>query len=185
MMDEQLVQSQTIESLRRQLETSTTTARDAQALLRTNQEQQPQYGRMPPPTALPALTPGIISNSPLSIPSQPPQQDYGRESCTVQDITMWVHRQTQVMQKVCGPCSGETKWTPHDVTHLLLDRHHKGPVLSFLREQHGKHDSAKAFPHFQAAGSFLQEELIPGIRLIDVRFTLARQRSRSLQERLW
>ena len=67
----------------------------------------------------------------------------------------------------------------------MQSRHHKGPVLSILREQHGKHDSAKAFPHFQAAESFLPEELTPGIRLIDVRFTLARQRSRSLQERLW
>ena len=41
----QLVQSKAIESLRRQLETSNTTTRDAQALLRMNQEQQPQFGR--------------------------------------------------------------------------------------------------------------------------------------------
>jgi hypothetical protein len=68
MMDEQLVQNQTIESLRRQLETSNTATRDAQALLRMNQEQQPQNGRMPPPTALPALTPGIISNTPFVPP---------------------------------------------------------------------------------------------------------------------
>ena len=88
MMDEQLVQSQAIKSLRRQLETSNTTTRDAQALLRMNQEQQPQYGRMPPPTALPALTPGIIGNTPLSNPSQLPQQDYGQESCTGLDIIM-------------------------------------------------------------------------------------------------
>ena len=38
MMDEQLVQSQTIESLRRQLETSNNATRDAQAFLRMNQE---------------------------------------------------------------------------------------------------------------------------------------------------
>jgi hypothetical protein len=35
MMDEQLAQNQTIETLRRQVETSNITARDAQALLRT------------------------------------------------------------------------------------------------------------------------------------------------------
>ena len=38
MMDEQLIQSQAIESLRRQLETSNTATRDAQALLRMNQD---------------------------------------------------------------------------------------------------------------------------------------------------
>jgi hypothetical protein len=63
MMDEQLVQNQTIESLRRQLETSNTATRDAQALLRMNQEQQPQNGRMPPPTALPAV--------PTTLPATP------------------------------------------------------------------------------------------------------------------
>jgi len=46
MMDEQLAQNQTIETLRRQVETSNNTARDTQAVLRTQQEQQ--Y-RMPPP----------------------------------------------------------------------------------------------------------------------------------------
>ena len=54
MMDEQLVQNQTIESLRRQLETSNTATRDAQALLRMNQEQQPQNGRMPPTADCPS-----------------------------------------------------------------------------------------------------------------------------------
>jgi hypothetical protein len=39
MIDEQLVQNQTIEALRRQMETSNNAARNAQALLRTNQEQ--------------------------------------------------------------------------------------------------------------------------------------------------
>ncbi len=46
MMDEQLAQNQTIETLRRQVETSNNTARDTQAVLRTQQEQQ---SRMPPP----------------------------------------------------------------------------------------------------------------------------------------
>jgi hypothetical protein len=40
MMDEQLAQNQTIEALRRQVETSNNSARDAQALLRSSQDQQ-------------------------------------------------------------------------------------------------------------------------------------------------
>jgi hypothetical protein len=52
MMDEQLVQAQTIETLRRQVETSNNSARDVQALLRANQEQQQQQqqSRMLPPS---------------------------------------------------------------------------------------------------------------------------------------
>ncbi len=46
MMDVQLTQSQTIEGLRRQVESSNISAQHAQALLRANQEQQ---SRMPPP----------------------------------------------------------------------------------------------------------------------------------------
>ena len=80
---------------------------------------------------------------------------------------MLVHRLTQVMQKVCGPCSGETKWTRHDVTHLPLDRHPRTAWQARLGYL------AKVFPHFQAAGSFLPEKLIPEILLIDERSTLA------------
>jgi hypothetical protein len=39
MMDEQLAQNQTFEALRRQVETSNNAARDAQVLLRANQDQ--------------------------------------------------------------------------------------------------------------------------------------------------
>ena len=60
------------ESLRRQLETSNNATRDAQALLRINQEQQQQHVRMPPPTALPALTGGIVSNTPFVPPFSTP-----------------------------------------------------------------------------------------------------------------
>jgi len=71
MMDEQLAQTQTIEALRRQVETSNNAARDAQALLRMNQDQQQQ--QMPPPTSLPTLTGGNISSTlfvqPFSTPS--------------------------------------------------------------------------------------------------------------------
>ena len=65
MMDEQLVQSQAIEALRRQLETSNNATRDAQVLLRMNQDQQQQHVRMPPPTTLTTLTGGIVSNTPF------------------------------------------------------------------------------------------------------------------------
>jgi hypothetical protein len=68
MMDEQLAQTQTIEALRRQVETSNNAARDAQALLRATQEQQQQYLCMPPPNNLPTSAGGNIGNTPF-IPS--------------------------------------------------------------------------------------------------------------------
>jgi len=68
MMDEQLAQNQTVETLRRQVETSNNTARDAQALLRAHHEQQSLQSRMPPPTNYPVAKGGIITNIPL-VPS--------------------------------------------------------------------------------------------------------------------
>ena len=72
MMDEQLAQSQTIEALRRQVETSSNSARKAQALLRDNQDQQSQQSRMLPPTTYPSGTGGIISNTPFMPPFSTP-----------------------------------------------------------------------------------------------------------------
>jgi hypothetical protein len=69
MMDEQLTQNQTIETLRRQIETSNNTARDTQSLLRTHKEQQ---NRMPPPTNYPVATGGIITNTPFTTSSSTP-----------------------------------------------------------------------------------------------------------------
>jgi hypothetical protein len=71
MMDEQLSQSQTIEGLQRQVESSNTSAQQAQALLRANQEQQ---SRMPPPnTSSSSGARGAIGSNPriqpLSTPS--------------------------------------------------------------------------------------------------------------------
>ena len=63
MMDDQLAQTQTIENLRRQVETSNTAVRDAQAALRLNQDQQLQQQQMPPPTTYPTGTGGVISNT--------------------------------------------------------------------------------------------------------------------------
>jgi hypothetical protein len=71
-MDEQLVQSQTIETLRRQVETSNNSAQQAQALLRANQEQQLQNNRMPPPTTYPGGAGGIIGNTPFLPPVSTP-----------------------------------------------------------------------------------------------------------------
>ena len=72
MMNEQLVQSQTIEALRRQVETSNNATRDAQALLMMNQEQQQKHVQMLPPTTLPNLTGGIVSNTPFVQPFSTP-----------------------------------------------------------------------------------------------------------------
>ena len=70
MMDEQLAQNQTIDTLRRQVESSNTSAQQAQALLRANQEQQ---SRMPTPNTNPSGAGGVIGNTPfmpsLSTPS--------------------------------------------------------------------------------------------------------------------
>jgi hypothetical protein len=71
-MDVHLAETQTIEALRRQVETSNNAARDAQALLRANQDQQQQYLCMPPPSIFPTTTGGIISNTPCVQPFATP-----------------------------------------------------------------------------------------------------------------
>jgi hypothetical protein len=76
MMDEQLAQNQTIEALRRQVETSNSAARDAQALLRANQDQQQQFLRMPPPINVPATGGGAISNTPFVPPPATPSTGF-------------------------------------------------------------------------------------------------------------
>ena len=65
MVEEQLAQTQTIEALCRQGETSNNAVREAQALLRLNQDQQQQQLRVPSPSNLPTLTGGIISSTPF------------------------------------------------------------------------------------------------------------------------
>jgi hypothetical protein len=74
MMDEQLTQSQTIEGLRRQVESSNTSAQQAQALLRANQEQQQ---RMPPPnTSSSSGARGAIGSTPLIQPVSTPSTGF-------------------------------------------------------------------------------------------------------------
>jgi len=68
MMDEQLTQTQTIEALRRQVETSNNAVREVQALLRLNQDQQQQQLRMPPTSNLSTSTEDIISSTPFIPP---------------------------------------------------------------------------------------------------------------------
>jgi len=72
MIDEQLAQTQTFEALHRQVETCNNADRDAQALLRSNQDQQLQYLRMPPPSTFPTTIGGIISNTPFVQPFATP-----------------------------------------------------------------------------------------------------------------
>ena len=69
MMDEQLSQNQTIDSLRRQVESSNTALQQAQALLRANQKQQ---SRMPPPNNHPSGAGGVIGNTPFVPPLTTP-----------------------------------------------------------------------------------------------------------------
>jgi hypothetical protein len=69
MMDEQLTQNQTIDTLRRQVEASNTSVQQAQALLRANQEQQSQ---MPPPNINPSGAGGVIGNTPFMPPLSTP-----------------------------------------------------------------------------------------------------------------
>ena len=76
-MEEQLAQTQTIEALRRQVETSNNAARDAQALLRATQDQQfAIYNR------------GNIGSTPFVPPlSTPPT---GQESCMARKLSCGV-----------------------------------------------------------------------------------------------
>ena len=73
MMDEQLAQSQTIDSLRRQVESSSIALQQAQALLRANQEQQ---SRMPPLDNIPSGAGGVIRNTPLIPPVATPSTGF-------------------------------------------------------------------------------------------------------------
>jgi multidrug efflux pump subunit AcrA (membrane-fusion protein) len=65
LMDEQLAQNQTIDAVRRQVEASNNSAQQAQALLRSNQEQQLQNARMLSPTNYPSGQGGNIGNTPF------------------------------------------------------------------------------------------------------------------------
>ena len=69
MMDEQLAQNQTIDTLRRQVESSNTSVQQVQALLRANQEQQ---SRMPPPKNNPSGAGGVIGYTPFMPPLSTP-----------------------------------------------------------------------------------------------------------------
>jgi hypothetical protein len=72
LMDEQLVQNQTIDALRRQVESSNNSAHQAQALLRSNQDQQLQNARMLPPTNYPSRQGGNIGSTPFIPPFSTP-----------------------------------------------------------------------------------------------------------------
>ena len=97
MMDEQLAQIQTIEALRRQVETSNNAARDAKALLRANQDQQQQYLRMPPPSNFSTTAGGSSATLLLFHLLQLHRQGCAQERCMAWDIIMWVHRLTRAI----------------------------------------------------------------------------------------
>jgi len=74
MINEQLAQAQTIESLHRQVEASNTAARDSQALLRANQDQQQQSRMLPSPNY--PIGSSSSSNTPFVRPFSTPSNYY-------------------------------------------------------------------------------------------------------------
>jgi hypothetical protein len=107
MMNEQLAQNQTIEALRRPVETSNNATRDAQALLRATQDQQQQLLRMPPPSIVPAAVGGTISNTPFVPPPSAPTRDLqgsGQEIYMALIIIILVRHLTRDMLSRCGTC---------------------------------------------------------------------------------
>ena len=74
MINEQLAQAQMIESLRRQVKASNTAARDSQALLRANQDQQQQSWMLPSPNY--PIGSRSSSNTPFVRPFSTPTNYY-------------------------------------------------------------------------------------------------------------
>ena len=171
MMDDQLAQTQTIEALRRQVETSNNAARDAQALLRATQDQQ-QYFRMPPPSNLPTTTGGIISNTPFVPPFSTPstglrtRELHGPGYYHVGSPADPGY--AEQMRAMYGTSGRED-----------IDHPHRGLVPSPVKGQYGKVDQARV------VGSFLLVGLIPGRLLTDGQSNSVRKRSRSSLRRLW
>ena len=98
MLDEQLSQSQTIDSLRRQVELSNTALQQAQALFRANQEQP---SRMPQPNNHPSGAGGVIGNTPFVPPLSTPSTGLCTRALT---ITTLVHRQIRGTRNICVLC---------------------------------------------------------------------------------
>jgi len=167
-MDEQQAQTQTIETLRRQVETSNNAARDAQALLRATQEQQQQYLRMPPPINVPTSAGGIISNTPFIPPVSTPstglrtRELHGPGYYRVgSPADPGYAEQMRFMYGTAGERTSthfdmiRPDQTCRDETYRRQDHHHRGLNPSPIKEQYGRVDSARASQHFRAVGSFL------------------------------
>ena len=174
-MDEQLAQTQTIEALRRQVETSNNAARDAQAPLHATQEQQQQYLHMPPSSNLPATTTGNIGNTPFVPPVSTPSTGL----CTIELHGPGYYHvgspaetgYAEQMRAMYGTAGREDidslRYDPprqdpprydlprQDRLRRDQDHPHKGLVPSPINEQYGKVDKARASQHFRAVGSFL------------------------------
>jgi phage shock protein A len=151
MMDEQLAQNQTIEALRRQVETSNNAARDVQALLRANQDQQQQFLRMPPPSNLPALTGGIIGSTPFAHPFSTPSTGMRTRELHGPE---YYH--------VGSPADpGYAEQMNAMYGRDEVDPPRRDPISSGSSSQGtSSHFQVKVSQHFQAVGSFQLEELI-------------------------
>ncbi len=114
MMDEQLEQKQTIDTLWRQVESSNTSAQQAQALLRANQEQQ---SWMPPPNTIPVEQEVLLVTLLLCRPCQLLRQDFVPGSYMVLDITTLAHGPIRVMQNICVLCLAGMRWIHQDRSH--------------------------------------------------------------------
>ena len=133
MMDEQLAQNQTIDSLRRQVESSNNALQQAQALLRANQEQQ---SRMPQPNKHPSGAGGLIGNTPFVPPLATPSTglrtrelhgpDYyhigSRNICVLCLAGMiWIHQDKNHRDKgtrnICVLCLAGMIWIHQDKNH--------------------------------------------------------------------
>ena len=128
-----------------------------------NQEQQQQHVRMPPPTTLPTLTGGIVSNTPFV-------QSFSTPSTGLRTRELhgpgYYHVGSPAdpgYAESMRAMFGRDEVDPPRRDPPSVGSSSQGSSSQLLRGQHGRSDQAKAF---------LREELTPEILLIDVRSTL-------------
>jgi len=107
MMDEQLAQNQTVDALRRQVESGDTSAQQAQALLRANQEQQ---SRMPPPNTNPTGAGDLIGSTPFVQPLSTPSTGMRTRELHGPGYYHIGSRQTRVTLNICVLCLTGKIW---------------------------------------------------------------------------
>ena len=114
MMDKQLAQNQTIDTLRRQVETSNNSAQQAQALLRVNQEQQ---SRMPPPNTNPSGAGGVIGNTLFMPPLSTPSTGLRTRELLGPGYYHIGSPAVRVTQNICVLCFAGRRWIHQDRSH--------------------------------------------------------------------